>query len=172
MNVTTAVPRVEKITKLKNISIKSQSSRPEIYVNKQNESEVTTEQDVVREEMEKEVISDRGRQSKILAEYSETLKILNFTSSSKNLLARSAISVSSDEIDGDEELNSEALIIKVSAIQKLLCLYIVFFLLDFHGIVVCNFSNFSRSKVESLAVIFRVFLTMSVVKPDSQCQRF
>lgn len=128
MNTTTAVPNVEKITKLKNISIKSQSSRPEVYVNKQNDSEVTTEQDVVREEMEKEVISDRGRQSKILAEYSETLKILNFTSASKNLLARSAISVSSDEIDGDEELNSEALVIKVSVIKRssLRCVHFYF----------------------------------------------
>ncbi len=111
---TTAAPRVEKITKLKSISTKSQSSRPDVYVNKQNESESTTEQDVVREETEKQVISDRGRQSKILAEYSETLKILNLTSGSKNLLARSAISINSDEIVEDDELNSEALIIKVS----------------------------------------------------------
>lgn len=116
VNVTTVAPRVEKITKLKSISIKSQSSRPDVQVNKQNESEATTEHEVVREEMEKEVISDRGRQSKILAEYSETLKILNFTSASKNLLARSAISISSDEIDGDDELNSEALIIKRATI--------------------------------------------------------
>lgn len=113
VNVSTAVPRVEKITKLKSISTKSQSSRPEVYVTKQNKSEFTTEQDVVREETEKEVISDMGRQSKILAEYSQTLKILNLTSASKNLLARSAISVSSDEIVEDDELNSEALIIKV-----------------------------------------------------------
>lgn len=113
MNVTTPVPRVEKITKLKSISTKSQSLRPEVHANARNESEATTEQDVVREETEKQVTSDRGRQSKILAEYSETFKIVNQTSGSKNLLARSAVSISSDELVGDDELNSEALIIKV-----------------------------------------------------------
>lgn len=117
MNVTTtAAPRVvEKITKLKSISTKAQPSRPDVYANRQNESEITTEPEVVREEeTDKQVISDRGRQSKILAEYSETLKILNLTSASKNLLARSAIAITSDEMVGDDELNSEALIIKVS----------------------------------------------------------
>ncbi|XP_037049331.1 uncharacterized protein LOC119083656 [Bradysia coprophila] len=111
VNVTTAAPKVEKITKLKSISIKSQSSRPDVYVNKQNESELTTEPEVIREETEKQVISERGRQSKILAEYSQTLKIVNLTLGSKNLLERSA-----NEVDGDDELNSEALTIKRATI--------------------------------------------------------
>lgn len=117
MKMSTAVPIAEKITKLKSISTKSLSSRPEVYLNKQNGGEITTEQVVVREETQKQVINDRGRQSKILAEYSETLKIVNLTSVSKNLLARSAISISSDELVGEEELNSEALIIKVSVTE-------------------------------------------------------
>ncbi|KAJ6639363.1 hypothetical protein Bhyg_12107, partial [Pseudolycoriella hygida] len=116
VNVSTVAPRVEKITKLKSISTKSQSSRPEVTVKRQNESEYTTEPEIVREETENQVISDRGRQSKILAEYSESIKILNLTSASKNLLARSAVSITSDEIVGDDELNSEALIIKRATI--------------------------------------------------------
>lgn len=104
---------MDKITKLKSISTKSQYSTPAVYVSKPNESGFTSEQEVVREETDNQVISDRGRQSKILAEYSDTLKLLNMTAASKNLLARSAISIGSDDIVGDDELNSEALIIKV-----------------------------------------------------------
>lgn len=125
VNVTTPAPKVEKITKLKSTSIKYQSSRPEVYVNKQNDSEYTTEKEIVREDIGKQMISDRGRQSKIYTEFSETLKIMNITSVSKNLLARSAISVSSDEIVGDE-LNSEALIIKVCIAFRFLSFSVFF----------------------------------------------
>lgn len=121
MNATTPVPRVEKITKLKSISTKPQSLTPGMSVNnKQNDSESTTEQDLIREDADKQTSSDRGRQSKILAEFSENYKIVNHTLGSKNLLARSAISISSDEIAGDDEqLNSEALIINVCNVDRI-----------------------------------------------------
>lgn len=102
---------MEKITKHENISTKSQFSKPERILKKQNESEKINEEKTVDgiQETKKEVISDSDRHSKIFA---ESFKIMNFTTNSKNLLERSAISISSDE------LNSEALSIQVSIQAK------------------------------------------------------
>lgn len=68
---------------------------------------------------------DRTRQSKILVEYKDEIKILNFTNETKNLLARSTISINSnDEDDTDNEndlehdLNSEALTVKVYILMR------------------------------------------------------
>lgn len=64
---------------------------------------------------------EKGRQSKVLmAEYKEELKSVNFSAETKNLLAQLASSsINADEDDdrrhdGDNDLSSEALTIKVS----------------------------------------------------------
>lgn len=58
-------------------------------------------------------ISEKGRQSKGLAEYKEELKSVNFSSETKNLLAHlAASSINAAEVT-DSDLSSEALTVKV-----------------------------------------------------------
>lgn len=58
-------------------------------------------------------VSEKGRQSKGLAEYKEELKSVNFSSETKNLLAHLAASSFNAAEVTDRDLSSEALTVKV-----------------------------------------------------------
>lgn len=76
--------------------------------------DVNSEYESTRNILLKEILnnSDKGRQSKLLAEYKEELKIVNFTAETKSLLARAAI-VSINTADASaRDLNSEAYTVK------------------------------------------------------------
>lgn len=79
-----------------------------------NLKNMTKEEEVIRAEIEeRQLDGERGRQSKVLAEYRQELKSINLSSEAKNLLARSA-AISLEDLDDHEESNisSEALSIQ------------------------------------------------------------
>lgn len=106
---------------------KSSSSNIELFIDETSTykksfsiENITKEEEIIRAEIEKQLDGERGRKSKVLAEYRQELNFINFSTNTKNLLARSAAVSLEDLIEQDDDkVSSEALSIQVTIISKI-----------------------------------------------------